>query len=909
MKTKFYFFLAAMMVLGFILLTCTEKPPTAPGRTNPLDENNPDTGGDPFNLTAQIAGGGIQLTWNIVPLGTVSGYNIHRKVDDGTFELEYQVNGKYTSSFVDTLIQNGHKYSYYIVTRNSEGQESTSNTAEVFIITDPLLQIDDQNGYTPSRVVNLTLLAYGAAKMQVGTPDLSDAGWVNYATSTNITLPTGSGTKTVQARFVYTNGDTSAVVSHVTQPTGMNPAFNIAHNAQYASTRQVWLYPIATGSNLKCQFSENNQFTEAIWENYADSVNFTLSTGSGNKTVYCKIKNDFEVESSVLYDQITPQPMNPAFNIAHNSANTSTRQVWLFPTAAGSNLKCQFSENNQFTGASWVNYADSVSFILSTGSGNKTVYCKVKNDFEIESAILSDQISPLPMNPAFNINNNAAETELTAVTLYLSAQGSNLKYMASENSSFSGADWQNYLSQVSFTLSSGSGTKTVYAKYKNDFEVESSVLSDAISYVYCISPSSLTASANETSITLNWIDNSNVEQGYRIERKTGSGGSYIQIGTSGANAESYIDNGLAPGIYYYRVCAYNSQGNSDYSNEAAGTAEITAPSNLSASLVSLTQINLAWADNSNVEEGYKVERKTGTGGSYSQVTALDSNAVSYSDTGLQENTTYLYRVRAYNGSSNSSYSNEADATTTYTAGYEQTFPLGTTGLSIEMVYIPAGSFLQGRYSGEQGSYSHEDPQHLVTLDYGFWLGKYEVTQAQWEAIAGSWSFYFDGHPDYPAEMVSWNDITNTFLPALNSQTTGSPWRLPSESEWEYACRAGTTTRYYWGDDPSYSQIGNYAWYSGNSGNTTHTVGTRQPNGWGLYDMSGNVWEWCEDYWHSNYSGAPTNGDPWLSPSSSFRVLRGGSWGGDGSGCRSALRSGTTPSYRGDAGGFRLVRSL
>ena len=269
-----------------------------------------------------------------------------------------------------------------------------------------------------------------------------------------------------------------------------------------------------------------------------------------------------------------------------------------------------------------------------------------------------------------------------------------------------------------------------------------------------------------------------------------------------------------------------------------------------------------------------------------------------------------YRVKITSTSSSSNYDNSDYFSISGGSGsYEQDFPLGNTGLTITMVWIPPGSFMQGRYSGEQGSFPYEDPQHLVTIANGFWMGKYEVTQAQWEAVAGSWGFWFDGLPDYPAESVSWDDITNTFLPGLNSQTSGSPWRLPSESEWEYACRAGTTTRYYWGDDPNYSQIGTYAWYYNNiNSNTTHTVGTRQPNTWGLYDMSGNVYEWCEDSSHDNYIGAPSNGDAWLSPTSSSRVVRGGSWAMYDYGCRSACRNVGDLYNMSPDGGFRLVRN-
>jgi len=219
---------------------------------------------------------------------------------------------------------------------------------------------------------------------------------------------------------------------------------------------------------------------------------------------------------------------------------------------------------------------------------------------------------------------------------------------------------------------------------------------------------------------------------------------------------------------------------------------------------------------------------------------------------------------------------------------------------LEMVWIPAGSFMMGRYAGEQDSSGGEDPQHKVTLSSGFWIGKYEVTKAQWTAVMGtSWSDYeyliTDGNSP---EVYVYRDPAQSFIAALNT-ATGLTFRLPSEAEWEYACRAGTTTRFYWGDDPSYTEIGNYAWYEDNAYNAgqtyAHIVGQKLPNAFGLYDMSGNVWEWCEDDWHDNYSGTPpTDGSAWVdSPRGWYGVVRGGSFFDyDGIGdnwCRSASR--------------------
>jgi len=232
---------------------------------------------------------------------------------------------------------------------------------------------------------------------------------------------------------------------------------------------------------------------------------------------------------------------------------------------------------------------------------------------------------------------------------------------------------------------------------------------------------------------------------------------------------------------------------------------------------------------------------------------------------------------------------------------------------LDMVWIPAGTFMMGRYPDEQDSYDHEDPRHQVTVA-GFWMAKYELTKRQWQAVMGTtpWSgeSYVLDDLDSPAVWVSWNDA-KAFITALNTDT-GLTFRLPSEAEWEYACRADTTTRFYWDDDPEYTHIGNHAWYSGNAWSANepyaHVVGLKLPNAFGLFDISGNVWEWCEDDWHPSYTGAPTNGSPWVeSPRGSARSTRGGSWGNGGFYCRSAYRSFSYPPYGYYYTGFRLAR--
>ncbi len=237
-----------------------------------------------------------------------------------------------------------------------------------------------------------------------------------------------------------------------------------------------------------------------------------------------------------------------------------------------------------------------------------------------------------------------------------------------------------------------------------------------------------------------------------------------------------------------------------------------------------------------------------------------------------------------------------------TPGTERTFPLGNSGESIVMCWIPSGSFDMGSPGNEQDRDGDEGPVHRVAFSEGFWMGKYEVTQVQWEAVLGNNPSSYDG-VNRPVERVSWTDIQGF------ESTLGDVFRLPSESEWEYACRAGSTTRFYWGDDPNYSSIVNYAVYSSNDPGGTDNVGTKQPNAWGLHDMSGNVYEWCEDWYHSDYTNAPADGSAWTSPSGSNRVYRGGSWDYFAQYCRSAIRFLSVPSSRYYALGFRLVRSL
>ena len=230
------------------------------------------------------------------------------------------------------------------------------------------------------------------------------------------------------------------------------------------------------------------------------------------------------------------------------------------------------------------------------------------------------------------------------------------------------------------------------------------------------------------------------------------------------------------------------------------------------------------------------------------------------------------------------------------------------------VLINGGSFLMGSPDGEQGRHDDEGPQHQVQIQ-NFYLGRYPVTRGEYARFARAMGSHindewrkpgFEQSDDHPVVEVSWNDA-QIYIEWLNLET-GLVHRLPSEAEWEYACRAGTSTRFWWGDDLS-GKIALVCANFGDNNEGTTAVGSFKPNPWGLYDMSGNVWEWTQDCWNGSYEGAPSDGSAWLAGDRSERVLRGGSWDFNPNILRSANRGSNFADDRYFSFGFRLARTL
>lgn len=470
MNCKNSFLITFIIITTIIcLLPACNKKPTEPEYDNPFDIlENPN---DPLQLTAHIAYGGVHLSWIMPGFEGLKSFKIYRSEQPTSGFSELSTVQSKQVHYIDGTIKNGHSYWYLVTAINDENIESSrTNIASVKINTAPVLIINGSDGYAPSRNVELTILANTATQMILSeNSDFIGADWESYATSKAWILPTGEGLKTVYMKVKFDSVE-SPVVSATATPQPINPAIAIlSDTTQYTSTRMVPLTLSAQGDNLQMKISDDSTFTGLDWQTFSSSENFTLSPGDGQKTVYMKVKNDFGMVSSLAFDNIFPQPISATITIANGAQYANTRTVALTLSAEGDNLQMKISDDSTFIGLDWQTFSSSENFTLSTGDGEKTVYAKIKNDFEIESNNIWDTIilDTTPPSIALTVSPDSGITFETNFKFDPSASRDNLaplqdmqiRFDYDNNGTFD-TEWQ-VASIINYQYTIGGGDKIV----------------------------------------------------------------------------------------------------------------------------------------------------------------------------------------------------------------------------------------------------------------------------------------------------------------------------------------------------------------------------------------------------------------------------------------------------------------
>ena len=699
---RIFLFIAAITSVLLIFLSACNKKPTAPKADNSFDPANVQTGGDSFKLTAKIANGGVLLTWNKPPLNNLKSFNIYRSENEGNGYSELGTVNASTTKFTDKDIANGHSYWYVVTAVNSKGEESSrTNLEPMNIKTQPVLVINGGDQYTPTRIVNLTILANTAKQMMLSnTADFTGAQWKSYATSKSWTLTEGEGEKTVYLKVKYENGQESQPVSANIKPQPMNPSIVvIADTVEYTPTRNVTLKLSATGVNLKMKLSEDSTFSGVNWQDYSSEPSFILSTGDGVKKVYAKFKNDFEIESSTLKDDIIMDTTPPTLvlTVTPDSGITNETTFQFDPTGSSDNLTAKQDlriifdwENDGTFDTNWQELRIT-NYEFQVGGGDKTVRMQLKDGVGWQVETTKNIFVNTRPQAAFT----ATQTNNLPITVFYDASSS--------------TDYEDGHS----------------LQYRWDFD------GDGV-------------------FDTNWLTQDTISHVFK------------QDGT------------------------YQTQLNVRDQN---------------------------FLNNQRIKE---------------------------------------INVKPF----------------------------------VEMVFVQGGTFQMGDiWKTSDGT---EKPVHTVTVN-SFYISKYEVTQAQYQEIMGNNPSYFIGE-NLPVEKISWYDAVQ-FCNKLSEREglepcytingtdvtcdfTKNGYRLPTEAEWEYAARGGNQSHdyHYSGSD----KVDEVAWYRYNSGEHTHEVGTKQPNELGIYDMSGNVWEWCWDWYNWDYYNHSPQDNPRGPSGGKFHVERGGS---------------------------------
>ena len=674
---------------------------------------------------------------------------------------------------------------------------------------------------------------------------------------------------------------------------------------------------VATGSApLSYQWQQN-------WVNVGtNSASYTSSSSlaTGSYPVTVTVSNGAgSVTSNVATLAVTTAPVAPSISTPPSAQSVTAGDPVTFTVVATGTapLSYQWNLNNVAIAGATADYY-SIASVQSANAGNYTV--TVSNGtlptatstavaLTVNPVVVAPTISTYPASQSVVAGNSASFSVVATGSAPLSYQwhldnvndGSNSASYQSPSTTVIGSH------TVTVTVSNAAGSVlsnpallTVTA-----MPVAPSISTQPSAQVVTVgNPVTFTVAAGGTApLSYQWY--------------SGTSSTTVTTPISGANSDFYAPSTALAGTIYFAVAVSNGIGTPATSNAVALTvnAAPVAPTTIAINGSSTPSVT-------SVTEGQSITfTATATGSTpYTYLwqqngTSVGSNASTF--------TLALPRLTDSGSSITVTVTNAAGSVTSSAVTLTVNPLLVNLDLGgsmpLNLTPIPAGTFTMGSPPSETDHQSNET-QHQVTIRQNFYMGTYLVTQAQWVQVMGSNPSYFQTTSggsttddlQRPVEKVSYTDITTAgFLAELNQNAIVSPgipsgyvFRLPTEAEWEYACRAGTTTRFYWGDySDANTTINDYAWYSANDGSTTMPVGGLLPNDWGLYDIAGNVFEWCQD-WYGTYDSGPDT-DP-AGPSGSYRVIRGGSWNVNSVFCRSAFRYYYIPDDRSYFIGFRVV---
>lgn len=466
-------------VVFLAMLSCSDNP-SEPSRENVLDQENPETEGDPFGLTAEVGASAVTLRWQRLDIPSLVEYRIYRRVGESGDYSTIATIDIALDSCVDSDIDVGTTYYYKVAAVDAAGASSEiSHQVAASVHSLAAFSINNGDVETSSREVTLTIRAASCDSIWTwnGTRGDSASGqWLRKdaaVASIGWNLAPGPGLKTVHASLRYSDGHREHHRGSI-EPAAIAPSMLIEGGADLATSRNVELIIDATGA-IEMMLANSQDFSGTTWQEYSATASWTLSEGDGDKTVYLRARNDFLVEAETS-STIRPAPIAASMDIAGGADSTTTRSVVLALNAVGA-TDMMLSNSADFANATWQAYSPTVAWELEAGGGIKTVRARIRNDFSMLDEVM-DTISPAPLNPSLVIAGGAESTSTRAVELSLTAVGAT-EVMISNTPDHAGSIWRDYATTAAWELVAGPGAKTVYAKYRNDFGIEADT-SDSI---------------------------------------------------------------------------------------------------------------------------------------------------------------------------------------------------------------------------------------------------------------------------------------------------------------------------------------------------------------------------------------------------------------------------------------------